>query len=82
MDSNFHAKNIVLNNIRYFRAFVNDTETPVDENFNVKTGDIIRVRGLVRKNYTEDAEIRIEGYDPTSTYKKTEPITETVIEYS
>ena len=82
IDSNFHAKNIITDNIRYFRIFVNDVETKLDENFSVKTNDSIKIKTVVRKIYNENAEIRIEGYDPTDSYKKDEPITQTVIEYS
>ncbi len=82
MDSNFHAKNIILDNVRFFKTYVNDVEVKLDENFVIKPNDMVKIKGLVRKNYGEDSEIKIEGYDPTDTYKKTEPIAETVIEYS
>ena len=82
IDCNFKAKNVILDNVRYFKVFVNDEEKIVDENFSVNEGDILKFKGVIRKNFNEDAEIRIEGYDPTTTYKKSEPVIETVIEYS
>ena len=36
-------KNIIINNIRYFKIYVNDVETKLDENFSVKPNDIIKI---------------------------------------
>lgn len=82
MDSDFHAKNIILTNVRNYRIYVNDEETELNENFSVKTNDIVLIKGVSRKNFNDESEIRIEGYDPTNTYKKSEPYNETVIEFS
>ena len=70
IDTNFHAKNIVLDNVRYFKIYVNDTETVLDENFEVKKDDEIKIKGLTRYKNFEPSEIKIEGYNYTKTYKK------------
>ena len=70
IDTNFHAKNIVLDNVRYFKIYVNDTETVLDEKFEVKKDDEIKIKGLTRYKNFEPSEIKIEGYNYTKTYKK------------
>lgn len=82
MDGAFNASTVEYKNVRSFKITVNDREMIVDENFTIKEGDIIKVKSIHRFNYLEPAEITIKGYDPNNTYRKEDPVTETVINYS
>lgn len=61
IDTDFQAKNATYENIRYFRIFVNDVETEINENFKVKENDIIHIKNVVRYNSFENSVIKIEG---------------------
>lgn len=82
MDGSFNASKVEYKNVRSFKATVNDRETVVDDKFRIDNGDIVKFKSIYRFNYLEPAEIIIKGYDPTSTYKKEDAVTETVINYS
>ena len=82
MDGSFNASTVEYKNVRSFKVTVNDRETVVDENFRINNGDVIKVKSIYRFNYLEPSEIIIKGFDPTSTYKKEDMVTETVINYS
>lgn len=81
IDTNFHAKKITLTNVRYFAIFVNDKEVVLDENFEVKDGDEIKIKKLTRFKTVEESVITIEGYDPSRTYKKEEGVDITTTDY-
>lgn len=69
MDIYFKSKNIIINNIRYFKIYVNDVETKLDENFSVKPNDIIRITNVVRYKTFEEASIIVEGFNYMESYK-------------
>lgn len=62
IDVNLKVDNYFVTNIRQFRFFVNDTETVLDENLQLKIGDIISIKGIKRFNYFKDSEIVIEAH--------------------
>ena len=74
IDTDFQAKNLILENVRSFRIFVNDEETKVDENFKVKENDIIHIKGLIRNNSFQSSLIKIEGYKYTEIYDVNEDV--------
>jgi hypothetical protein len=63
MDTPFHAKNITLTNVRHFRFFVNDKETTLDENLELKEGDMLKFNSITRFKTFEQSEILIEGFN-------------------
>ena len=69
IDTNFQAKNIILTNVRSCKVFVNDKEVELNENFSVKEHDLIKISKLIRYKTYEDAEILIEGFNLTESYK-------------
>lgn len=81
-DFNFRISEYSVENIRSFRLFVNDSEVELNDEFTLKEGDRVSVKGLRRMIYTKDAEIKMEGYDPTLTHKKGESVEKQEIEYS
>ena len=81
IDTDFHAKNIVLTNVRNFVIYVNDKETVLDENFEVKNGDEIKIKKLTRPRSIEESIILIEGFNPSKTHKKAEGTEIEEIEY-
>ena len=81
MDGSFKAESAENVNIRYFRLFVNDVETAL-EDFSIKKGDVVRLRTVNRYNANEPAELVLKGFDPSSTYKKEDGATETLVSYS
>ena len=74
IDTDFQAKNLILENVRSFRVFVNDEETKIDENFKVKENDIIHIKGLIRNNSFQSSLIKIEGYKYTEIYDVNEDV--------
>lgn len=62
IDEYFQAKDITLTNVRYFKIFVNDEETILDENFKVKPNDEIKIKGLIRFKTSEDSVIMVDGF--------------------
>lgn len=70
MDSDFTAKHVLLENVRSYKIFINDTETIIDNNFKVKINDEIKVKGLKKINPYKDAEIKIDGFCPFNVIKK------------
>lgn len=82
MDGGFNASSVEYDNVRSFKAFVNDTPTLIDENFVIKSGDVVKIASIHRFNYLEPCEIKIKGFDRTSTYKKADGAVETQINYS
>ena len=82
MDSSFRASSLNNNNIRFFRIYVNDKETTVDENFRIKKNDVVKITSVNRYKFSEPADIVIEGYDPTDTYRKDDIVETKDIDYS
>jgi hypothetical protein len=74
IDTDFQAKNIILDNVRHFRVFVNDIECVVDENFKVRDGDEIYIKQLIRYNSFKVAKIKIEGFKYTEAQRIDEDI--------
>lgn len=74
IDTYFHTKNIVTNNIRYFKVYINDNETILNENFEVKPNDIIRFSNVIKFKTFEDGEIIIEGFNHRESYKIEEDV--------
>lgn len=72
MDMPFQMKELKLDNIREFKTFINDREVPLDKNFKLKKGDIVKIKSLTKYHIFESAEMIIEGYDYTKVYKKSE----------
>ena len=82
MDGDFNASTVEYKNVRSFKMSVNDVDKKVDENFRIKSGDLIKVKSIYKFNYLEPSEIIIKGFDPTETYKKGDMVEETIINYS
>lgn len=74
MDSYFHAKNIKLENIRYCKILVNDIEISLDNNFELKPNDNVRITNIVKYKTFDEAEIFIEGFNHRESYKINENI--------
>jgi hypothetical protein len=69
IDTDFQFKNMVLDNIRYFRVFVNGVEQVFDENFKVLEGDEIQIKHLIRYKSFDESILRVEGYKYTEAQK-------------
>ena len=82
MDSNFRAVEVSTENVRSYKIYVNDEEVEIGENFILRPNDIVNIKSLYRYIQGEPSDITINGFDPTSTYKKSDGATETIIEYS
>ena len=82
MDGDFNAESVEYKNVRSFKVSINDVDKLVDSDFRLTAGDVVKVKSVHRFNYLQPSEIIIKGFDPTETYKKGEPVTETVINYS
>lgn len=82
IDTDFVIKHIVLENVRGFELYVNDTLTECVEGLRFNTNDIISVKKMNRFRYAEPSIITFEGVDPTTTYKKEEGVDEKTIELS
>ena len=74
IDTYFHAKNIILNNIKYFKIYINDKETNLDKNFEVKPNDNIRFSNVVKYKTFENGEIIIEGFNYRESYNINENV--------
>lgn len=70
IDTYFHAKKIILDNVRFFKIFINDNKTSLDEKFEVKEHDEIKITGLIRFKNFEDSNIIVEGINYLESYKK------------
>ena len=70
IDTNFHATKISMDNIRHYKFYLNDTETILNENLDVKEGDVLKFNKITRYKTFEPSEIIIEGLD----YKKVQKI--------
>ena len=69
IDTYFRAKNVITKNIRYFKIYVNDKEVVLDNTFEIKPNDIIRINNAVKYKTFEEAEIFIEGFNYRESYK-------------
>lgn len=67
IDTDFQYKNIVLDNVRSYKVYINDNETELDENFKVQDGDVISFKKIIRYKTFEDSKITIEGVKYTET---------------
>lgn len=65
IDTDFQFKSLILENIRYYEVYVNDTKTNIDENFKVKENDEIKIQKVIKENAFKEAKIRIEGFKNT-----------------
>ena len=74
IDTDFQAKNVVLENVRSYKVYVNDIETNIDENFKVKENDEIHFKNIVRYKAFEDSKIKIEGVKYTETYNNEDSV--------
>jgi pyruvate formate-lyase activating enzyme-like uncharacterized protein len=63
IDTNFKIKKVSVKNIRHFKFYINDNESYLKEDIDLKEGDIIKINGLTRFRLFEDSEITIEGVD-------------------
>lgn len=70
MDTYFQAKEVTLENIRTYSIYVNDEQRTIDENFRVKPGDVIQVKGVIKYNAFKDGEIKIIGFNYTTSHIK------------
>lgn len=70
IDTDFQLKEVVLDNIRSFKIFVNDIEQTTDETLKVRENDEIRVKSVVKFNPFIDGEIKLNGFKYTETQKK------------
>lgn len=70
IDTNFHATKITMDNIRHFKFYINDVETILNENLDVKEGDILKFNKITRYKTFEPSQILIEGLD----YKQVQKI--------
>lgn len=62
IDTDLTINNITLLNIRFFKFFINDTETTLKENIVFKEGDVLKFSNLTRYKNFEHSEILIEGF--------------------
>ena len=69
IDTDFQAKNVVLDNVRSFKIYVNDKETTVDENFKVRENDVIHIKSVIRYNSFNEGKIKIEGFKYSEAYR-------------
>ena len=68
IDTDFQLKNVEYDNVRSFKIYVNDVETELNENFEIKPNDIIRLTNVVKYKTFEEAEIFIEGFNYKERY--------------
>ena len=74
IDTDFQAKNVVLENVRSYKVYVNDIETNIDENFKVKENDEIHFKNIVRYKAFEDSKIKIEVVKYTEAYNNEDSV--------
>lgn len=74
IDTDFQAKNVILDNVRSYKVYVNDIETIIDKNFKVKDGDELHFKNVIRYKNFEVSKIKIEGFKYTEVYGVNEEI--------
>lgn len=62
IDTDFQASNIVYENIRSCKVFVNDVEQTLNETFKVRENDFIHFKNVVKYKSFEEGKIKIEGF--------------------
>lgn len=72
IDTDFQAKEIIYDNIRYCKVFVNDMEVNFDDTFKVRENDVIHFKSVVKFNSFEMSKIKIIGFKYTESIKKEE----------
>ena len=70
IDCNFKSETIETENVRNFRLFINDVEKDINESFETKDNDEIKIKGVTRYNVYKDSKIVINGYDYTEVQDK------------
>lgn len=79
IDCDFKAESIILDNVKYFKLFVNDKEIEISndydfeekledliKNFELRKGDNVRVTNVSRQRSADISKIEILGYDYTN----------------
>lgn len=79
IDCDFKAEKIILDNVKYFKLFVNDKEIEIAndydfneklekiiENFELKKGDNVKITNVSRQKSADISKIEILGYDYTN----------------
>ena len=74
IDTDFQAKNVILDNVKFYRIFVNDVETVIDENFKVKENDEINIKKVIKYNSFDNSFIKIEGFKYSEAHSLDEDI--------
>lgn len=74
IDTDFQAKNVILDNVKSFKVYVNDKEMTVDENFKVKENDEIHFKKVIKYRSFNESKIKIEGFKYTEAYRLDEDV--------
>lgn len=69
LDTNIKVDEIVLENIRYYRLFINDVEVKNFENLFLRNEDNIAIKGVVKLKKFEKSVISFKGFDYTNASK-------------
>lgn len=72
IDTDMVVDNIILDNIRHFRMFVNDTPYYTDKGFKVNNNDDIKIK-IFPIDVSQPSEIKFIGYDPSVLLKNDVP---------
>jgi hypothetical protein len=70
IDTNLYLEKEVISNVKFIKWFINDTEVESLLNTTLKNGDEIKIGKLIRKNISDDVEMRFEGYIPNVLFDK------------
>ena len=82
MDCEFALSDVILENVRSFKLYINDNPVEPEEGLRFRKGDLIKVAKVDKVRYYEGGDVIFNGFDPTSTYKKSEGVDEKTISYS
>lgn len=74
IDTDFQAKNIILDNVKSFKVYVNDKEMAIDENFKVRENDEIHFKKVIKYRSFDESKIKIEGFKYTEAYNLNEDV--------
>ena len=72
IDTDMVVDNIILDNIRHFRMFVNDTPYYTDKGFKVNNNDDIKIK-IFPIDVSQPSEIKFIGYNPSVVLKNDVP---------
>ena len=62
IDTNFKTKEIIIDNIRSYKLYINDNEININkENIIINNGDEVKIKNIIRFKTFEDSEIIFKG---------------------